>query len=584
MKKRSFFIGATILAVGGFLAKILGAFYKVPLTHILGANGMGVYYLVFPFYSLALILASSGLSVAVTRMVASERSKYHRRNEIKVLKVAIIIAVATSIILIGITALIAEPFSFLQGNSNAYISYIAIAPAILFASLTSVIKGYFQGVENMLPSSISLIVQQLFRLMFGLLLAYKMYDYGMQYAVLGAILGVTISEFTGMVYLVIVYLVYKRKQFYMFFQQRDMEGRANILLAKSRVKEYGKHRNIDKSRLNRAEKYNTKIYYCSNMDCASTKVIAIRLIKYAIPATLAGLITPLATFADSFLVVNLLTNSGYSTAVATTLYGMSNGIVASLISLPIVIISAISTTIVPNLSSSIELNSKETVVTKANFFIKFTWIIALPMFVAFLLLAPEIINLLYAGGLSTKVIDEYVFSYRMLAISSISIVYSAFLYTFTAILNAFDKPQIPFYSQCIGLVVRTLLTFALVAIPSLNVFGLFIANIAYLSISCIGCIIKIKDIIPLKVGLKNFFLVPVGSIAISAIAGYATKKLCTIVFPPWLDLIIIGGVMLMVYIVLLLSLRAFSVKEWEYLPIPKWLKKVLPNRLKSVVK
>ena len=52
MKKKSFFIGATILAVGGFLAKILGAFYKIPLTHILGANGMGVYYLVFPFYSL----------------------------------------------------------------------------------------------------------------------------------------------------------------------------------------------------------------------------------------------------------------------------------------------------------------------------------------------------------------------------------------------------------------------------------------------------------------------------------------------------------------------------------------------------
>ena len=81
MKKRhSIFLGATILAIGGFLAKILGAFYKIPLTYILGANGMGIYYLVFPFYSLCLILSSSGISLAVTRLVAIERKKYNKKK------------------------------------------------------------------------------------------------------------------------------------------------------------------------------------------------------------------------------------------------------------------------------------------------------------------------------------------------------------------------------------------------------------------------------------------------------------------------------------------------------------------------
>ncbi len=584
MKKKSFFIGATILAIGGFLAKILGAFYKVPLTHILGSNGMGVYYLVFPFYSLALIIASSGISIAVTKLVAVERSKYHRRNEMKILKVALLVAVLISVVLIAITLIIAEPFSFLQGNGNAYIAYVAIAPAILFASMTSVIKGYFQGVENMLPSSISLIIQQLFRLMFGLLLAYKMYDYGLQYAVLGAVLGVTISEAVSLIYLSIVYFVYKRKQFYKFFEQRKTSIRDRRRVCKEKLLEYNRPRLVNNTiKARRCCSYAQNIYFTENSDCSSTKEFFRRIIKYAIPATFSGLITPLAVFADSFLVVNLLVGSGYTTTVATSLYGMSNGIVSSLISLPIVVISAISTTIVPNLSSSIELNSRETIVTKTNFFIKFAWIIALPMFVVFLLLAPEIIDLLYSGGLSTKVIDEYLYSYRILAVSSISIVYNAFLYTFTAILNAFDRPQVPFYSQCIGLVFRTILTFALVSIPSLNVFGLLIANIVYLSISCIGCINKIKDIVSVRVNIRKFFLVPVGSIAIAGIVGCALKILCKIVFPAWVDMVIIGGTMVLVYIILLLSMRVFTAKEWAYLPIPKWLKKLLPKRWKEKV-
>jgi len=487
-----------------------------------------------------------------------------------------------SLVLIGITILIAEPFSFLQGNSNAYISYFAIAPAILFASITSVIKGYFQGVENMMPSSISLIIQQLFRLLFGLFLAYRLTSYGMQYSVLGAILGVTLSEAVAMIYLVIRYFVYKKKQFYQFFdkKKKDIDTKRKLLISK--LLEYNKPMICsEKKRVCKAPEYGSKIFYCNNKDCSSTKDITKRLLCYAIPATLSGLVTPLAVFADSFLVVNLLIGSGYTTTVATSLYGMSNGIVSSLISLPTVIISAISTSIVPNLSSAIELNSRETVITKTNFFIKFAWIIALPMFIIFLLFAPEIIDLLYSGGLSTKVIDEFTYSYRILAVSSISIIYNAFLYTFTAILNAFDRPQVPFYSQCIGLIFRTILTFLLVSIPSLNVFGLLIANIVFLTISCIGCLIKLKGIIPLRISLKNFFIVPVTSIVISAAIGYVVKRLCYFVFPPWLDMIVVGGVLVLLYIVLLLSLKVFSVNEWSYLPIPKWLKRILPKKLKE---
>lgn len=584
MKKRSFFIGASILAIGGFLAKILGAFYKIPLTHILGANGMGVYYLVFPFYSLALILASSGLSVAVTRLVSINRERFNRRTEQKILKIAILIAFCLSIMLVGLTILVAKPFSFLQGNGNSYLSYFAIAPAIVFASIVSVLKGYFQGVENMMPSSISLIIQQASRLIFGLLLAYELMHYGVQYSVLGAILGVTISEFVAMCYLIIRYVVYKKKQFYIFFEKRKDDKRNRIAKLKKECINKGKKICcIPKIVKQTSASIITKVYYAENKDCVGNKEIFVQLVKYTIPSTLASLITPLATFVDSFLVVNLLTSSGFTTTIATSLYGMSNGIVSSLISLPIVIISALSTSIVPNLSHSIEINSRETVIAKTNFFIKFSWIIALPMFLMFMLFAPEIVEILYSGGLSNKVIDEFAFSYRILAVSSISIIYHAFLYTFTAILNAFNKPEIPFYSQCIALVVRTILTFTLVKIPELNVFGLLIANIVFLMIACMGCVNRLKDIVPLRFGIKRFFGVPIISISVVGVLGYGVKKLCYGLLPAWLEIGIIGSIILLMYIVLLLSMRVFTVKEWSYLPIPKKLMKYLPKKVKSVL-
>ncbi len=584
MRKRSFFIGASILAIGGFLAKVLGAFYKIPLTHILGANGMGIYYLVFPFYSLALILSSSGLSVAVSKLVATERGKFHRKNELKIFKYAIILAIIISIILMIFTIALAETFSFLQGNSNAYLSYLAIAPAIIFASIVSVIKGYFQGVENMMPSSVSLLVQQLFRLIFGLLFAYSLVGYGLTYAVLGAILGLTLSEFCAMVYLIIRYIIYKKKQFYNFFEKRKVEGLEKKKKLIKKLIEGGKGYLVSSKNLKKTSSNLSVLkYYCNNLDCVSSKEVFVKLIKYAIPSTLSNLVLPLAVFIDSFLVVNLLVNSGFTTSVATSLYGLSNGIVSSLISLPTVIISAISTSIVPNLSSSIELNSREVVVTKTNFFIKFAWIIALPIFIVFLLFSPEIIELLYAGGLSNKVIDEFTFAYKILAVSSVTIIYNAFLYTFTAILNAFDKPQIPFYSQLVGLVFRILLTFALVSIPSLNVFGLIIANLVFLTISCLGCVIKLKDIIHLRFSVRSFLIAPIVSTAVVGVVGYVLKRLCATHFPAWLEMILIGGLMLLIYIVLLFALRVFTVKEWGYLPIPKGLKKFLPKKVKSAL-
>ena len=98
MRKYSFILSAIILALGGFFAKAIGALYKIPLTNVLGSTGMGIYYLIFPIYSLIITFCSSGIGVAVSTEVAKCRKIRHRYNEQKLLRVSLVLGFVISII------------------------------------------------------------------------------------------------------------------------------------------------------------------------------------------------------------------------------------------------------------------------------------------------------------------------------------------------------------------------------------------------------------------------------------------------------------------------------------------------------
>jgi len=116
MKKQSFILSAIILALGGFFAKAIGAFYKIPLANILGSAGMGIYYLIFPMYSLLITFCSSGISVALTTEVAKCRKIRHRYNEQKLLQVALILGFLLSLICTIVIIVLSKFLAEKQGN------------------------------------------------------------------------------------------------------------------------------------------------------------------------------------------------------------------------------------------------------------------------------------------------------------------------------------------------------------------------------------------------------------------------------------------------------------------------------------
>ncbi len=546
--------------MGGFFAKAIGALYKIPLTNILGSGGMGLYYLVFPVYSLVITLCSSGVSVAVSTEVAKCRKVRHRYNEQKILQVAIVMSFILSVLLTIIVIISSKFLSEAQGNINASIGYIAIAPAIILSSIIATIRGYFQGIENMVPTTISLIIEQVIKLSLGLVLAKHLVIYGINYAVLGAILGVTLSEVVAMIIIVINFITYKGQ---LHFNYRVMNFRRNskvylpICIKKVQIRLKGNHSKRGYFRLTRdRQRYTLRDAFK-------------KLIKIALPSTLSALIIPISTMLDSFMVINILVEGGMSLVTATKLYGIWGGIVQSLISIPIIITSAIATSLVPSLSGLVVHNDTNEITHRIRFFIKVTWIISIFACIVVFVFSDGLITFLYGDGLVSEVIDEISVAVNLLKFSSISIIYSAFLQTNTAILQTISRADIPFYASLISLPIRMFFVEVLIKIPTINIYGVVIANTIFLSIINIILVMAIKNKVNLKYHLYNHLIKPMLLGLVLIITMSLLYRILSNIINYILAMILLGIIMILIYGFFIYFGSVLDKKEKGYMSIKK---------------
>ena len=561
MKKQTFVLSAIILALGGFFAKAIGALYKIPLTNILGSSGIGLYYLIFPIYSLIISFCSSGISVALTTEVAKCRKIRHRYNEQKLLRVALILSFLLSFIFSLMIVFLSHYLAELQGNVNATFGYVTISPAIIISTLIATLRGYFQGIENMIPTTVSMIIEQIIKLSVGLILAHKLCVFGIEYAVIGAVLGVTISEVVAFIIIVINFITYKG-QLYYNYRNLNYKSKRKIYVKSQLKKQYLYNICSNKNFVHNTFICNSKKIRYSN------KVALIKLLKVAIPSTFASILIPISTMLDSFMIINLLNASGYSSLVSTSLYGLWGGVVQSLISLPTIIISAISTSLVPSLSGLIVYNDTNEIRQRVAFFIKITWILSILMFVIIYVFAEDILIFLYGNGLSSDVINELFYATKMLKISSLSIIYYAFLQTFISILQALGKSYIPFVAIFISLIIRTFLVFILVSVININIFGAIIANIVFLSLSTIILAYSITQSIEFNYTLKSLIkplIIGIIVMCFCLIAHWGLKS----VLNYFISTLIVGFVGIIIYLSWIYFGNIFNEKELKYFKIGK---------------
>ena len=142
-RRRKIASGAGVLAVGSVVAKMLGALYRIPLTNVLGAQGMGMYQLVFPVYALFMVLSTMGIPTALSRIVAEKRALCEPSK--KYFAAAMLTLAVLGGICSILTAALARVFAVWQGNHDTHLGFLVISPAIFFVGLISGFRGYFQG-------------------------------------------------------------------------------------------------------------------------------------------------------------------------------------------------------------------------------------------------------------------------------------------------------------------------------------------------------------------------------------------------------------------------------------------------------
>lgn len=518
MKKHSFLTGAVVLAICAFVCKLLGAIYRIPLTNILGAQGMGIYYLVFPIYSFMLTISSSSFPMAISHIVAKAEAVGDKQKSKDILKASFVVLMGLGVICTLIVVCLSKIIASLQSHKVAYLGYYAIAPSILFVAGIACFRGYFQGKQNMFPSGISQIIEQFTKLLFGLFLSFKLSSYGVIYGVVGALLGITISEAIAFVYILVRYVIFSKKH-----------------LTKT-----------------------TQNSTCQNYNF---KLLCKELLSTTMPYMLGSIIYPLSVMIDSFLIINLLIKSGVSNTLATSLFGINGAVVGTLMNLPTVVSIALSSAIVPSITSLQYKGDFDKVKSRATFCVKITIIVSLACCAIFTFFAKPIVDLLFSKGLSNQIFNEFQVAYGLLSISGVGVVYLCLLQVFSAILQALEKPYLPVISLSVGVVVKIICEVIFILNPNFNIYGAVLSNtICYLTVCILNALFLLKYV-EIKLGLFDMLFCPILCVALMCASVFVCDKILVLFLPKALSTITSFVVGTIIYVAGLVELNVISKSE-----------------------
>lgn len=518
-KKTTFIYGAAVLGVCSFLAKVMGAVFRIPLTHILGAEGVGLYQMVFPLYALLLTISSGGLPSALSRIIAENTAKGQKEMARKTLTTALITLTGFGAVCALIILIFHRLIAAAQGNASAALSYIAIAPSIVFVAVISAFRGYFQGKQNMFPSALSQIIEQFVKMAAGLALAYALKDYGLTMGVFGAVLGVTLSELAAMIVII-----------WQYYNDKD---RLKLFYPKGEFKKY------------------VKLIYA-----------------ISIPMTISSIIMPITQLIDSVLVINILSKT-FSTAVSTTLFGLFSGAVSSIVNMPVVLLISISIALIPSIVASKAKGHISSVEAKSSLALKLTILLALPCFIGLLIFARPIIDFLYGGGLKAGEIDEPAVATRLLSIYSISVVFVSVLSVTSSVLQSLGYNFVPVKNLLIGACLKIILN--IVLLNFLGIYGAPISSLVCYAAAMTLNLISLKKRVKIRFEITNYILKPIIAVGLMGLCAYYTYKLFNYALDYRLSLLIAIALSAAVFLGLCLVMNILTEQEIADIPILKKL-------------
>lgn len=518
----SFLKGALILGLAGIIVKIIGAFFRIPLGNLIGAEGMGYYQAAYPVYTLFLTLATAGFPTALAKLVSEKRAIGDHRGAHKVFKVSYTVLALTGFISFCIFFFGADFIvNDIIKNPGAKYAMIAISPALLFVPVMSSYRGYFQGRREMTHIAISQISEQFFRVVLGIALAYLLMNTlgpnpGPEQGAAGAIMGATIGAIASIIYLIMAYLF-------------------KLKTIKKEIKSSKKFKEESVARVLK------------------------KLLVVAVPITIGASVMPLVNMIDTVIVIRRLMEAGFTQIQANVMFGQLTGMAMAIINLPAVITVAMSMSLVPTISQAYAVGNRVKVIKETKSAIKITLMIVLPAAFGIASLAHPIMKLLYPSQPSMVG--------TILLVLTPCVVFLGLIQSLNGILQGMGKPMVPVICLAIGMIFKIGISYTLTAIPQINVIGSALGTVIAYFIAATLELIYIKKAMKMNLSKKQIFIKPLIIVTTMFIAVKLSFGLMIGILGNTLSTIIAIAIGAIVYVVATFTLG--GIKKEELLNMPK---------------
>lgn len=477
-KSKSIIGGMTVLGLAGVICKLVGVLYSIPLTWMIGTNGLGIYQAVFPAYNLLLTISSAGLPVAVSRLVARSLAKDDPRGAKHVFKTALLLllllgSIATIAMLAGSNALAAA-----SDQPASRIGFLVIAPCVVIVCVLSAFRGFMQGQQNMVPTAVSQLIEQVGKVFLALPMAYFGSKLGIEYGAAGALLGTTIVEAIALLYMVILYFR-RRTSFAAIPQLSPASDEKSVSIAR-------------------------------------------QLMSISIPITIGACIVPLSQYIDSTMLVGRLISTDMDALTAGSVYGLFSGTVIRIINIPTALALAVSMSLVPAISSAKATEDQSAIVRQTDLGMRFAFLIGLPCSIGMSVLAEPLMRFFYQGSIAE---EQLVLGGELLMMSALTIILFTVVQATTSVLQGLGKQRIPMYTLLAGVICKIILNYVLIAIPQINIHGAPIASLVCYSVSMLPNLYYMLKYTNSGMNWKGWIIRPAIASAAMGIAVFALREL-----------------------------------------------------------
>ena len=451
---RNLVVQGSILALASIIVRLIGIVYRIPLTNIVGNEGMGYYGFAFEVYQILVILSTSAIPVAVSKLTAARVAKREYKNAQRIFRCSIIFAAVLSGTLALITFVGARQISsFMFGGITEVAPALRVlAPTVFVCAVMGVFRGYTQGLGNMAPTGLSQVVEQIFNAIVSVAAAAILISRGAAYGAAGGTMGTFMGAVSSLVFLYFVYSANRKG-----LNQRMKKDPTKKLME-------------DK-----------EIY----------RLIGLTVI----PLILTSTIYQISSLLDSALFSNILKAIGYQSSFISSLYGIYSSKYQLLINLPLGITSALSVAMMPGIAGAIALNRKDQVKEQMDMVIRMTMLIAIPCAVGVAVMGGPIMQMLFN--------DSTTLPGRMLIVGAVTIIFYALSTLTSTILQASNHMRVPVINAAISLGVHIVFTVVLLAFANLHIFALIYGNIVFSFCMCVLNLRSLAKLIDYRLDIQK---------------------------------------------------------------------------------